>query len=140
MGIPLGTTKELLESFERDSPGIWLMGASLATVALGGTILTLGLIQPWGEIYPRWFPFIAGRRVPLSLAIIPASLVSIMVTSAGLMYIRGVINIGGLDHRGWALEGPELLWPIWGVALFGATIAYYYRRRGTCKYCKQVIK
>lgn len=46
MGIPLGTTKELLESFERDSPGIWLMGASLATVALGGAILTLGLIQP----------------------------------------------------------------------------------------------
>ncbi|WP_255266700.1 hypothetical protein [Bacillus cereus] len=26
----------------------------------------------------------------------------------------------------------------WGVALFGATIAYYYRRRGTCKYCKQI--
>lgn len=140
LGIPLGTTKELLDSFERDSPGIWLMGASLATVALGGAILTLGLIQPWGEIFPRWFPFIAGRRVPLSLAIIPASLVSIMVTSAGLMYIRGFINKGGLDHRGWALEGPELLWPIWGVALFGATIAYYYRRRGTCKYCKQVIK
>ncbi|AIW84600.1 putative membrane protein [Bacillus mycoides] len=38
------------------------------------------------------------------------------------------------------MEGPELLWSIWGVALFGATIAYYYRRRGTCKYCKQVIK
>lgn len=58
--------------------------------------------------------------------------------SAGLMYIRGFINKGGLDHRGWALEGPELLWPIWGLALFGATIAYYYRRRGMCKYCKQL--
>lgn len=58
-----------------------------------------------------------------------------MVTSAGLMYIRGFINKGGLDHRGWALEGPELLWPIWGVALFGATIAYYYRRRNKCRHC-----
>ncbi|CAI8921601.1 MULTISPECIES: hypothetical protein [Bacillus cereus group] len=135
IGIPLGTTKELLDSFERDSPGIWLMGASLATVALGGAILTLGLIQRWGENFPRWFPFVAGKRVPLSLAIIPASLVSIMVTSAGLMYIRGFINKGGLDHRGWALEGPELLWPIWGVALFGATIAYYYRRRNKCRHC-----
>ncbi|KEK24087.1 hypothetical protein [Bacillus gaemokensis] len=135
VGIPLGTTKELLDSFERDSPGIWLMGAFLATVALGGAILTLGLIQRWGEHFPRWFPFVAGKRVPLSLAIIPASLVSIMVTSAGLMYIRGVINKGGLDYRGWALEGPELLWPVWGVALFGATLAYYYRRRNRCRHC-----
>ncbi|MBY0598028.1 hypothetical protein [Bacillus bingmayongensis] len=135
IGIPLGTTKELLDSFERDAPGIWLIGASLATVALGGAILTLGLIQRWGEHFSRWFPFVAGKRVPLSLAIIPASLVSIMVTSAGLMYIRKVINTGGLDHRGWALEGPELLWPIWGIALFGATIAYYYRRRNRCRHC-----
>lgn len=116
------------------------MGASLATVALGGAILTLGLIQQWREKFPLWFPFIAGKRVPLSLAIVPASLFSIMVTSAGLMYILSFITKGGLDHRGWALEGPELLWPTWGIALFGATIAYYYRRRSTCKYCKQVIK
>ena len=61
-----------------------------------------------------------------------------MVTSAGLMYIRGFINKGGLDHRGWALDGPELLWPIWGLALFVATIAYYYRWCGMCKYCKQI--
>ncbi|MBS9806834.1 hypothetical protein J4052_28440 [Bacillus toyonensis] len=58
--------------------------------------------------------------------------------SAGLMYIRGFINEGGLDYRGWALEGPELLWAIWGLTLFGATIAYYYRRRGMYKYCKQL--
>jgi hypothetical protein len=32
---------------------------------------------------------------------------------------------------------PELLWPVWGVALGAATLAYYYRRRNKCKHCER---
>jgi hypothetical protein len=46
--------------------------AALATLAVGGAILTLGLIQRWGEVFPRWIPFVGGKRVPISLAVVPA--------------------------------------------------------------------
>jgi hypothetical protein len=35
-----------------------------------------------------------------------------------------------IDEEDWAALAPELLWPIWGVALGAATLAYYFRRRG----------
>jgi hypothetical protein len=62
--------------------------AGLATVAVGGAILTLGLVQRWGEVFPRWIPFLSGKRVPIWLAVIPASLVAVIVTNAGLMFVR----------------------------------------------------
>jgi len=139
LGIPVGITEEFLR--EGQSIGLWWAGAALATLAVGGALLTLGLIRPWGETFPRWIPIVGGRRVPPRLAIIPASLVSVLVTSAGLMFIRLVIT-GGLaetfafaEDVGWAALGPELLWPLWGAALAAATLAYHYRRRSRCEHC-----
>ena len=34
-----------------------------------------------------------------------------------------------------AAMGPAMLWPLWGVALAAAALAYYYRRRGICTRC-----
>jgi len=139
LGIPLGITEELLHKGQ--AAGMWLAGAGLATVAVGGAILTLGLIQPWGEVFPRWMLGLAGKRVPLGLAIVPASLVSVIVTSAGLMFVR--IQFLGVTREifgegNWAAIAPELVWPVWGVALGAATLAYYYRRRGRCRHCGQL--
>ncbi len=140
LGIPLGISEEFLR--EGQAVGLWWAGAGLATVAVGGAILTLGLTQKWGEIFPRWIPFLSGRRVPPALAIVPASLVSVLVTTAGLMFVRltllGTFRLGEraltLDEN-WVALAPELLWPVWGVALGAATLAYYYRRRGWCAHC-----
>lgn len=142
LGIPLGVSQEFLR--EGQEVGMWWAGAALATVALGGAWLTVGLIQPWGERFSRWLPGLGGRRVPIALAVIPATLVAILVTTAGLMFVRLVIadNFGAivpsldlnLDEN-WATLAPELLWPLWGVALGVATLAYSYRRRGRCPHC-----
>jgi hypothetical protein len=115
----------------------------LATLAIGGAIVTLGLIRNWGEIFPSWIPFLGGRRVPIPLAVVPASLVSVLVTTAGLMFVRltltnklsAILGEGTLSAENWAALAPELLWPLWGVALGAATLAYYYRRRGKCRHC-----
>ena len=143
LGIPLGISEEFLR--EGQESGLWLAGAALATIAVGGAVLTLGLVRGWGEVFPRWIPFLATRRVPVWLAVVPASLVSVLVTQAGLMYVRLTIDgtlveeFGGgdaaLTSENWAALGPELLWPVWGVALGAATLAYYYRRRDTCGWC-----
>lgn len=136
LGIPLGITEELLR--EGQASGAWLAGAALATVAVVGAILTLGLIQPWGERFPTWIPFWGGKRVPPALAMIPAALISVFVTSAGLMFLR--LGLTGVFDEWFgpgnpATYAPELFWPIWGIALTAATLAYYYRRRGRCQYC-----
>ncbi|MDQ3692248.1 MAG: hypothetical protein M3464_01290 [Chloroflexota bacterium] len=133
LGIPLGISEELYR--EGRATGLWTAGAGLATVAIGGAVLTLGLVQWWGEVFPRWIPVLAGRRVPPALAIVPAALVAVAVTSAGLMFVRLTLlgTIGEaftfIDSVDWAALAPELLWPLWGVALAAATVAYSYRRR-----------
>jgi hypothetical protein len=96
LGIPLGITDEFLR--ELQSTGLVWAGAGLAAVAVGGAFLTLGLVRRWGEVFPRWMPFLSGRRVPIPLAVVPAALVSVLVTAAGLMFVRlalfGAFNLG----------------------------------------------
>lgn len=136
LGIPLGISGELLR--EGQESGMWVAGAGLATVAVVGAILTTGLISRWGEAVPGWLPFLGGRAIPPILATLPALVVAVLVTSAGVMFIRMVLA-GGLESFGGANAlgaiGPELIWPIWGVALGAAAIAYHLRRRGACPEC-----
>jgi hypothetical protein len=136
LDIPLGVTREGLHREARESPGIWLAGAMLATMGAGGAVLTLGLVQRWGEVYPRWIPYLRGKPVRPRTAIIPASAVALLVTSAGLMYVRLLI-LGRfrLTAETWGLFLPELFWPIWGVALGLAVLAYHFRRRTGCARC-----
>jgi hypothetical protein len=136
LDIPLGVTREGLHKEAAESPGIWLAGALLATMGAGGALLTVGLIRPWGEVYPRWIPYLRGKRVRPRTAIIPASAVSLLVTSAGLMYVRWLV-LGRIDLTAdtWGLFVPEFFWPLWGGALGTATLAYHLRRRGLCRHC-----
>ncbi|MDG4779368.1 hypothetical protein O7614_06880 [Micromonospora sp. WMMD961] len=131
-GIPLGISREFLT--EMQESGLVWAGFGLGAFATVGAILTLGLVQRWGERFPRWMVGLAGRRVPVTLAVLPATLVAIAVTAAtlGLLSNPEFWRLTG----GFSLTGaPMLLWPLWGVALGAATYAYHLRRRGTCRRC-----
>ncbi|MEO3770156.1 hypothetical protein [Micromonospora sp. B9E7] len=131
-GIPLGISREFLT--EMQETGLVWAGFGLGAFATVGAILTLGLVQRWGERFPRWMVGLAGRRVPVTLAVVPATLVAIAVTAAtlGLLSNPEFWRLTG----GFSLTGaPMLLWPLWGVALGAATYAYHLRRRGTCRRC-----
>ncbi len=134
LGIPIGFSAQTLREMDRDSPGIWVGGAALATMGLIGSVLTFGLVRRWGEVFPRWIPVLRGRRVPIALAVAPAMVVALLVTSAGLMMTR-VLLTRPTNASNWAAMGPAMLWPLWGTALAAAALAYYYRRRGACKRC-----
>jgi hypothetical protein len=136
LGIPLGISQETFQQGYENR--VWIAGAGLATVAVCGSMLTLGLIQRWGEVFPHWMLSLAGKNVPPLLAIIPAAIVSILVISTGLNILSSVLSDASLvvfKDENWAANAPILLWPLWGIALALATLAYYYRRRGRCKHC-----
>jgi hypothetical protein len=134
VGIPLGIPQQFYD--ENVDSGMFVAGFIIAAMAIGGCVLTLGLIQRWGEVYPRWIWFKAGKRVPPLLAIIPGSVIAMFVLSAGITEIRmAVVHGVGVGADQWAMTGPGWLWPIWGVALGAATYAYYLRRRTACVHC-----
>lgn len=132
-GIPLGVsdptgiiTQTLTES---------LIEAVLGILPIGGAILTLGLIQRWGEIFPRWCLFLAGKRVPIWLAVIPATLASVLATIAGLKLWIHWFQAGSMTRENWGELGPGLFWLPWGISLSAAALAYYLRRRRSCRHC-----
>jgi len=67
---------------------------------------------------------------------IPAALVAIFVTSASLPMI---VAVGSNSEVGDGLGWIQILlmgaFPIWGLALGAATVAYHLRRGGTCDTC-----
>ena len=144
LGFPLGMSEAYLRLGQET--GTWTSGLFLATFGLVGAVLTLGLVQRWGEVFPRWMIGLAGRRVPIGLAVVPASLVSVLLIVGGigiwsaLAKMVTALEAGGAEGMGiiWAIifqVGPTLLFPVWGVALAVATLGYYYRRRGPCSVC-----
>jgi hypothetical protein len=137
LGIPLGFSTATLHGMDRENPGIWIGGAALGALAALGSVLTFGLIRPWGEVFPRWVPILHGRRIPSPLAVVPAAIIAFLVTSAGLMMTRVLLTHPTGEN--WAAMGPAMLWPLWGAALAAAALAYHYRRRGGCRLCGRPI-
>jgi hypothetical protein len=134
-GIPLGMSSQDLAEL-RESGAVWA-GAGLGAFACVGTVLTFGLIQRWGEVFPRWMIGLAGRRVPIRLAVIPATFVAIAVTAGSVGLLMSARGSDGLPLSNVAVL-PMLLWPLWGAALGAATLAYHLRRRGRCPRCGRI--
>lgn len=145
LGIPLGMSEE--QFWAGLEGGKWLLGALfLGNFCLVGAVLMLGLVQRWGEEFPRWMIGIAGRRVPIALAVVPAWLAAALLVVGGIGIWSSLGQLvagsaaGGAEGMGLVGEiifqlGPTLLFPLWGVALGIAALGYYYRRRGPCSVC-----
>jgi len=145
LGFSLGMDEELFRAGQES--GKWIGAAlTLGNFNLLGAFLMLGLVQRWGEVFPRWMIGLAGRRVPIGLAVVPASLVSVLLVVGGIgiwsvsgQMIANLVASGAENMEVVAAIlfelGPTLLFPVWGLALAVATLGYYYRRRGPCSIC-----
>ncbi|GAA2321038.1 hypothetical protein GCM10010149_87550 [Nonomuraea roseoviolacea subsp. roseoviolacea] len=104
-------------------PGLRLQGLAIAFGALGGAVLTLGLISRWGEVFPRWTPVVHGRPVPVRLPVIAGGIVAgaCCMASPGL-----VANAVERDELFQVLLWP---YPLWAVLLGAGVLAYWLRRR-----------
>ncbi len=112
------------ELFAED-PSMLVTGLMLGTAMLMGGVLTLGLVLPWSERFPRFLAGLGGRDVPVALAVIPASLISVLFTAAGVEFaIEGV----GPAKEGLYLLAMFPFW-LWGPLLGLAAWGYAMRRR-----------
>jgi hypothetical protein len=130
LGIPFGVREEFLVELGDGK----FAGLGLAVAAVVGCVLTAGLVMRWGEVFWSWLPVIGGRPVPVRMAVVPSVFVGSVVFSAGLAFWRLVL-IGEIEETpgtdaDWAAWVPELFWPLWGVALAAAGLAYAARRAG----------
>ena len=128
LGVP---TDEVLQ------PEMRLFGLALGFAALGGAVLTLGLIRPWGEVWPRWVPGLRGRPVPVRVPVLAGGLVAVALLAASpAILAMGAVRLreGDLTDAALVLVFPTLPW---GLALAAAVAGYAFRRRGSCTSCGQ---
>lgn len=106
---------------------VW--GLLLSLGAWAGIVLTLGLISPWGEVFPRWLPGLAGRAVPPLAAIVPGGLVAIVLILEAVPFLQLGLGApqGPVETALMAVVFP--LW-FWGPMLGLAVWAYAGHRAG----------
>lgn len=116
------------EMFDAE-PGARLTGLILGLGMLAGGVLTLGLVRPWGERFPRWMAGRSRGEVPIALAVLPASLISVLFTVGGIDLV--VVTAGTPDVVAGTLEMALVLpfW-LWGPLLALATWGYVLHRQG----------
>ncbi|WP_435283008.1 hypothetical protein [Streptomyces koelreuteriae] len=114
---------------------------SILSEALAFT--AIGLIAPWGEVFPRRTPLLGGRRVPLRATVIASATAATLLTLGTTLTL--VTQILGTTIRGDALPadfpgeagGWQSAWfyacyaplILWGPLLAALTHAYWKRRR-----------
>lgn len=108
-------------------PETRLWGLLLGAAAVTGIVLTLGLIRPWGEVFPRWMPGLAGRPVPVAMAAIPGGAVAAILTLSAVPMMAAMLS-GDLDPLTKTLTLVLFPFAVWGPALALAVWGYVAHR------------
>ncbi|WP_433309135.1 hypothetical protein ACQP0U_19780 [Micromonospora sp. CA-269861] len=129
LGVPVGISERELNDIQRSLSTA--TGVAITLVPPLAGLLVLGLVQRWGQQFPRWVPGLHGRQVPRRLAVIPAGVVALTLVTYGVLSIA--VLVGELltgDTRwsevwdGWAVTATLLVFLGWGVSLAVTTTGY----------------
>ncbi len=141
------TGEEMLAISQRNgASGIWL---TLESWGLDGTVLLAalgvfllwGLVRPWGQAFPRWTPWLHGRRVPRWLPLAPALIGAATLAPYGVLGVgyvslatAGVVTMRRGDFHS-SSDALLVAWigmaafAVYGVALIVAARSYWLRTR-----------
>lgn len=137
LGLPfIGVDSDLYVDFSI-ADVIYILALSL--VGMTAALLTLGLVQRWGEVLPRWLPLLGGRRVRPAFAVSVACLGAFLVLLISWQFLRGGAMLfdnaeSGLETHFTAsgqvlLIGTYLPFLAWGPLLLAVTWSYWRRTR-----------
>ncbi|MFD8825742.1 hypothetical protein ACFV1C_25740 [Streptomyces sp. NPDC059605] len=124
------------------------VGIDVTVLAAGlGIFLLTGLMYRWGQVFPRWVPFLSGRRVPRLLPLVPAWLTAVGLSVYGVVLVictplaaLGVLPAPEPDAELGATPAGTLWLAAFGGLAFGglgfglllASRSYYARTRPVC--------
>lgn len=129
LGVPFGISEQKLDEIQLDLSTETGLAITLVPPLAG--LLALGLVQRWGQQFPRWVPGLGGRRVPRLLAVIPAGVVALALVTYGVLSVAvfaDQLRTGDLPWsevwEGWATSATLLVFLGWGVSLGVTTTGY----------------
>jgi len=111
----------------------------LTALSEGVSLLSLGLVRPWGEVFPRWIPVLGGRRVPPRSTTLVAATGALALTAIWTFATVNFFRLTLAGTPGQGLEFTNAWWEalviacyvpllLWGPLLLAITWAYYRRR------------
>ncbi|MDI6105805.1 hypothetical protein QLQ12_45245 [Actinoplanes sp. NEAU-A12] len=129
-GVPLFADAGRFAAWHAGGGGAYLW--TLTALALLPAVLAFALIRPWGRIFPRWAPGLAGRRVPRLLLIVPGY--GLAVALAGYTLLALVLSFAQWDapeaiFSPWTGVYGIAQFTAWATALAVATRSYAVRTR-----------
>ncbi|MFH8338214.1 hypothetical protein [Streptomyces sp. AM6-12] len=129
LGVPLGLAASEYDDMLIPGWG-YLVLPLLCAFQEGLAWLALGLVRPWGEVWPRWIPGLGGRRIPLYAAVAPAALGALACTVYGVLFVYTTLH-ADMDITvwgEWVMNACYIPLAAWGP-LLGVVTLHYYRRR-----------
>jgi hypothetical protein len=130
LGFPMGLSQNGTTVAMQGGAGISVLGLTIVSEAVA--LLTLGLVQPWGERVPGWIAAVGGRRVPPAAAIVPAAAGALALFAIWGNAFRNylVLDPFTFSHPGWEVLLVACYLPLllWAPLLAAVTYAYYRRR------------
>ncbi|MEQ3553910.1 hypothetical protein WIS52_25835 [Pseudonocardia nematodicida] len=136
LGIPVGYSAERMSA--EGYPGwgtVYTIGLAVLVQLLA--FLTVGLVRPWGEVAPRWIPFMGGRRMRprVVVAVAGTGAVLLILITLSQFVVWQMIDestLGPGDLTGTARTVLGLCYlPLlaWGPLLAAVTYDYHRRHR-----------
>ena len=131
-GISMGMDDAFMDDMM--SHPFWQRAAYLGGLGVlsdGLAFLTIGLVRPWGEVFPRWVPWLRGRQIrtlPVGAVASAAALATIALFTVSVpLAWSGNITV----WNGWSILMTACYAPLvlWGPLLLAVTWAYWRRRR-----------
>ncbi|MET9767649.1 hypothetical protein [Streptomyces sp. NPDC006415] len=123
------------------------VGIDVTVLAAAAVVfLLLGLLYPWGQVFPRWTLFLAGRRVPRLLPLLPAWLCAVGLSVYGVVLLvyaplSAVGVLPRMEASGAFTTGSGVTWMVafgglafggLGFGLIAAARSYAARTRPVC--------
>ncbi|MBF9130288.1 hypothetical protein I0C86_15175 [Plantactinospora sp. S1510] len=142
-GWALGAPEPFVASLLRNQPENVYIEPILASFALGGVVLTSGLLRPWGRVFPRWIPVLRGLTVPMWFPLLLGGCAVVGIFGFGRGQLLGQLGVhlpGQLDTFqlwGQSISDPAywgagglgwFFFPLWSISLAVALTGYYFGR------------
>jgi hypothetical protein len=129
IGIPMGLADSEYDAMLIPGWG-YLLVPLLSVFQEALAFLVMGLVRPWGEVWPRWIPGLHGRPVPVPVATTIAAVGALGCTVYGVLFVWTTLHSDlAITRWGeWVMNLCYLPLAAWGPLLAAVTVHYCRRR------------